>query len=118
MTKKKNQDHVKTEFRRIADKSPKPPVFIQDLPGTPAELHAKFPQIYHLAFTQEDVPSACPLDLRKLRELDDSYKCRGGKPSPSESASTVAICASDSGNTTSALERLIMQQSQQMQFLT
>ncbi|CAK0857400.1 unnamed protein product [Prorocentrum cordatum] len=73
--KKKNLEHVKREFRRQADKAPAPPVFIQDLPGSPAELLTKFPQIYHLAFTAEDVPSACPLDLRKLRELDDSYTC-------------------------------------------
>eukprot|EP00959_Pyramimonas_sp_CCMP1952_P355771 7451436-Pyramimonas_sp.AAC.1 len=114
--KKKNLEHVKREFRRQADKAPAPPVFIQDLPGSPAELLTKFPQIYHLAFTAEDVPSACPLDLRKLRELDDSYTCRGGKTPQRGADSSGAICTRDS-DTSSSMERLMMQQMQQMNFL-
>ena len=70
---------VKKEFLELATQAPEPISYLMKLPGTPAELLQKCPALYRGAFAQggEAAPTACPLDMLALREMDASFRCRG-----------------------------------------
>eukprot|EP00959_Pyramimonas_sp_CCMP1952_P078667 1644341-Pyramimonas_sp.AAC.1 len=70
--------------------------------------------MYRSAYTSQDVPAACPLGHRRLRELDDSHKCRGGKTT----SDAVAIHGQGSGSGGSMEHAMMRQMQQQMTVLT
>ena len=116
---------VKKDFLELATQAPAPTSYLTKLPGTPSELLQKYPALYRGAFAQggEAAPTACPLDMLALREMDASFRCRGmgvdAKQSGTLSRSgTTTYRFDDGSNVGYKLEdfgSMIGQQLQQMQ---
>ena len=114
---KKYFDDFKTAYHRVADKSPLPSAYMRELPQTPQDLLASFPTVYHAAFSAQpgDGPAACPLDMRILRDVNASYRCRGGvAPLTSDAASQELATRAPSNQ----MEQYMQQSMQQMTQMT
>ena len=96
---------VKKEFLELATQAPAPSSNLMKLPGTPAELLKDYPALYRGAFAEggDAAPTACPIDMLALREMDASFRCRGsGGDTKQNAASKDFSCGtlSRSGTTT------------------
>ncbi|CAK0823236.1 unnamed protein product [Prorocentrum cordatum] len=117
--KKKYYDNFKTAYHRVAEKSPRPSAYMLELPQTPQDLLASLPTVYHAAFSAKPGggPAACPLDMRFLRDLEASYRCRGAAPACSGRASGAASQELATRAPPNQMEQC-MQQQMQMQQMT
>ena len=90
--------HVSKEFHRIAIHEGDPAFFMRELPPSPQLLLAQAPIMYNRVFARGEPAVPCPLDLNRLRTLDDSFRCRGRGPAPSQHSSILASQAQPQGD--------------------
>ena len=127
---KANHGYVKKEYRAIADKCPKPDNYLDTLPNLPSDLARSHPQAYAKAYSTRagDGPMRCPLDMAKLRDIDNRYRCRGagaekhaaqpmggGPQGSGNAASSQLVPFAPSGGPHDDIRQLVSQQAQQMQ---
>eukprot|EP00959_Pyramimonas_sp_CCMP1952_P473742 9502251-Pyramimonas_sp.AAC.1 len=120
--KKKQFLYVKREYRRIADKTPRLMMDqrIDTLPPLPDEFATLYPAAYNKAFSTRpgDGPMRCPLNMQRLLEIDNSYRCRGSGPEldfqrgAQSSATSLALAPIEPQ---SDIRQMLLQSQQQMQ---
>lgn len=127
---KAHHGYVKREYRTIADKFPRPDNHMDTLPNLPGDLARSHPQAYAKAYSTRagDGPMRCPLDMTKLRDLDNRYRCRGvgsekhaaqpmggGQQGSGYAASGQLVPFAPSGGSQDDIRQMIAQQAQNMQ---
>ncbi|CAK0857286.1 unnamed protein product [Prorocentrum cordatum] len=120
--KKKQFLYVKREYRRIADKTPRLMMDqrIDTLPSLPDEFATLYPAAHNKAFSTRpgDGPMRCPLNMQRLLEIDNSYRCRGSGPEldfqrgAQSSATSLALAPIEPQ---SDIRQMLLQSQQQMQ---
>ena len=71
-------NHVKTEFRRWVRRSNAPAEYIHTLPPNFGMLCQSYPKIKEVAYAAGQSPVPCPIDIRLVHSLSQTYRCRGG----------------------------------------
>ena len=74
---------LKSAFKKMIRRMPKPSTYLEKLKQTPADLEAAHPQLYADAYAGYEGPVACKVDLRQVVSMDASWGPRGGSASSS-----------------------------------
>lgn len=69
---------VKDEYKKFCRHLPMPDELPPSLPNCTSEMQTKYPAIFEAAFSRNEPPVQCDLDVRRfILQVDRSYRCRG-----------------------------------------